>query len=157
LAAVLIAGAADAAEFRDPNAHVVIDIPGDWVVTTDGTLVTAHPNDNTFALEMMPSSDGVKEEAVAERILLEAAGRALKDVKINQHVRRLEGRGFVGFEIYGSGTDRHSDRPSHFFSAVMTDGENPLRGVALVGTGIPAGFKKHQPGIREALVSMRPY
>jgi len=155
-AGLAVAAPAFATELKDPGAHFVMDVPNNWEVKTDGSFAMAYPQDQTFHLRMQATSHGVGEEEEAERYALKFLEGHFKEVRVNRHAQHLNWNNFAGYEIFGSGK-LSNDAPGRFMLLIVVDKKDPKKGAIVVGTGTNAGFEKHQPGIYEALHTMRTY
>jgi hypothetical protein len=150
---------ADARQLQEPRAHMLIDVPDSWDVTQEGRYIRASPQDHSFTLRIVANnrafSDG--QEPIAEEHLKGFLREHLDNITVTTHAHRVDWHNYVGYEVRGWGSTREWGRPGKFFSLVLTDVNNPNKGVVVLGIGSDEGFERHHNGIEEALHTLRAY
>src|SRR5689334_10186927 len=86
-ASLAIVPTASAKELREPAAHLVIDVPDAWVITTEGRWAMAYPQDQSFHLRLVANNKAFTrgQEARAEEHLLTFLKEHLDDIKVERH------------------------------------------------------------------------
>jgi hypothetical protein len=156
LGGLLAATPASARELRENAAHLVVDVPDSWTVTTENNFAIAFPTDQTFHLRLIANSRGVQKEADDEAHGLNFIKNHFTNITVSQHGRHIDHNNLVGTEVFGTGTLKNGTQGKWFFS-VLVDKKDPSKGVVVIGTGTIPGFERHHPGIREALRTMRAF
>ena len=151
-----IASPASATELREPRAHMVVDVPNAWAISTEGEWVKANPQDNSFQLRLMGNEHGAWGEAEAEQFMMTKLVNHMSNITVDTHGRHVDWNSYAGVEIFGHGITR-AGYPGKWFALVLVDKRNPRKGVVALGTGSNEGFAAHHPGIYQALHTLRTY
>lgn len=148
-----------AQELREPYARLVVDLPNNWVLTTENNYAVAYPQDKSFHLRMIATTHGMTQAQADEDYALGFLKQHFSNIVVSQHARTLSSvaKGYTGWEIFGTGNEIKSGTPGRFFLALIVDRTNAQKGAIIIGTGTLSGFDKHQPGIHEALSTIRQY
>jgi len=149
-------GPVGTSELREAKAHVIADVPGDWTITADGDYAMGAPKDNSFHLRIVGIDRGELQESEADGYLSSFIQKHFTNVQVSQKARRIDYNNFRGYEMFGTGNEKDGS-PGKFFVLVLHDKKSAKRGVVAVGTGTVSGFEKHNPGIREALRTLRTF
>jgi len=144
----------DAKELREPQAHMLVDVPNDWIVDVDGRYQRAEPPDHTFHLRILASDHGMHGEQEGEQFMLGILQDKFSNVQIERHARRNDWGRFHSYELSGRGNEE-SGNPGRFFILLVTDARDDHRGLVVMGTGPNDGFERHQRGIYDATHRIR--
>ncbi len=149
-----LAVSSHARELREPQAHMLVDVPDDWQVSVDGRYQRAEPPDHTFHLRLIASDHGMHGEQEGEGFLLGILREKFQNIQVDRHARRNDWGAFHSYEIWGHGTDE-AGGDGKFFIEFVTDERNDRRGLVILGTGPVDGFERHQRGIYDATHRIR--
>jgi hypothetical protein len=159
-AALLAAGVltlvvpSDARELREPQAHMLVDVPDDWNVDVDGRYQRAEPPDHSFHLRILSSDHGMHGEQDGEQFMLGILREKFSNIQVDRHARRNDWGNYHSYEIFGHGNEE-SGNPGKFFVLFAVDGFNDRHGMVMMGTGPNDGFDRHQQGIYDATHRIR--
>lgn len=159
-AALLAAGiltltiSSDARELREPRAHMLVDVPNDWIVDVDGRYQRAEPPDHSFHLRILASDHGMHGEADGEQFMLGILQDKFSNIQVDRHARRNDWGNYHSYEIFGHGNEE-SGNPGKFFVLFAVDANNDRHGMVMMGTGPNDGFDRHQQGIYDATHRIR--
>jgi hypothetical protein len=152
--ALTIAAPSDAKELREPQAHMLVDVPDDWNVDVDGRYQRAEPPDHSFHLRILASDHGMRGEQEGEQFLLGILREKFSNIQVERHVKRNDWGSYHSYELTGHGSEE-SGSPGKFFVLFVTDARNDHRGLVMLGTGPNDGFDRHQRGIYDATRRIR--
>jgi hypothetical protein len=144
----------DARELREPQAHMIIDVPDDWIVDVDGRYQRAEPPNHTFHLRILASDHGMHGEQEGEQFMLGILNDKMSNIQVDRHSRRNDWGNYHAYELWGHGTEENGN-PGKFFLVFLTDSQNDRHGMVVMGTGTNEGFDRHQRAIYDAIHSIR--
>ena len=144
----------DARELREPQAHMILDVPNDWNVDVDGRYQRAEPPDHSFHLRIVATDHGMHGEGEAEQFLLGTLQEKFSNVQVDRHARRSDWGNYHSYEVWGHGTEENGNS-GKFFIVMVTDAANDRHGLVVMGTGTNDGFDRHQHGIYNTIHSIR--
>ncbi len=144
----------DARELREPQARMIIDVPNDWNVDTDGRYQRAEPPDHSFHLRIVASDHGMHGEQEGEQFMTGLLQDKFSNVQTDRRARRNDWGNYHSYELWGHGTEE-SGKPGKFFLLFVTDMHDDRRGLVVMGTGPNDGFDRHERGIYEISHSIR--
>ncbi len=151
---LMLAIPSDARELREPQAHMLVDVPDDWIVSIDGRYQRAEPHDCSFHLRILAADHGMHGEQDGEQFLLGILQDKFSNIQVDRHARRNDWGNYHSYEIFGHGTEE-SGNPGKFFMLFAVDGRNDRHGLVMMGTGPNDGFDCHQQGIYDATHRIR--
>lgn len=153
-AALTFSGLSDARELREPQAHMLIDVPNHWNVDIDGRYQRAEPPDHLFHLRIVASDHGMRGENDSEQFLLGMLREKMSNLLVTRHAKRNDWGAYHGIEVWGNGTEE-SGQNGKFFVMHVTDAHNDRRGLVIMGTGTTAGFDREYSAIYNATHAIR--
>jgi hypothetical protein len=151
---LMLALRSDARELREPQAHMLVDVPDDWNVDVDGRYQRAEPPDHSFHLRILASDHGMHGEQEGEQFLLSILRDKFSNIQVDRHARRNDWGNYHSYELTGHGNEE-SGNAGKFFILFVTDARNDRRGLIMMGTGPTDGFDRHQRGIYDATHRIR--
>jgi hypothetical protein len=151
---ITLAFPSDARELREPQAHMLVDVPEDWHVDIDGRYQRAEPPDHGFHLRILASDHGMHGEQEGEQFMLGILQDKFSNVQVDRHARRNDWGSYHSYELWGHGTDENGNG-GKFFILFVTDARNDRHGLVMMGTGPNDGFDRHQRGIYDATHRLR--
>jgi hypothetical protein len=149
-----LAASSDAKELREPQAHMLVDVPNDWNVDIDGRYQRAEPPDHSFHLRIVASDHGMHGEQDGEQFLVGILQDKFSNIQVDRHARRNDWGNYHSYEVWGHGTEE-TGNPGKFFLELVTDAFNDRHGLVIMGTGTSAGFDRHQEAIYNATHAIR--
>ena len=151
---VTLAVSAEARELREPQAHMLVDVPNDWNVDVDGRYQRAEPPDHSFHLRIVSSDHGMHGEQDGEQFLMGMLQDKFSNIQVDRHARRNDWGNYHSYELWGHGNEEFGGN-GKFFILFVTDANNDRRGLVMMGTGTNDGFDRHQQGIYDATHRLR--
>jgi hypothetical protein len=143
---LVFAAALDARELREPQAHMIIDVPDDWRVEMDGRYQRAEPPDHSFHLRIVASDHGMRGEQEGEQFMMRVLQEKFSNIQVDRHARRNDWGNYHSYELWGHGIEE-SGNAGKFILLLVTDARNDRRGMVVMATGPNEGFERHQRGI----------
>jgi hypothetical protein len=159
-AALFVAGSltlavpSDARELREPQAHMILDVPDDWIVDIDGRYQRAEPPEHNFHLRIVASDHGMHGEQEGEQFMLGTLQEKMSNIQVDRHARRNDWGNYHSYELWGHGTEERGN-PGKFFMIMVIDASNDRHGMVVMGSGDNAGFDRHQHTIYNTVHSIR--
>jgi hypothetical protein len=144
----------DAKELREPQAHMLVDVPDDWNVDVDGRYQRAEPPDHSFHLRIVASDHGMHGEQEGEQFMMGILQDKFSNIQVDRHARRNDWGDYHSYEMWGHGTEERGNG-GKFFVLFVTDVRNDRHGLVMMGTGDNGGFDRHQQGIYDATHRIR--
>jgi hypothetical protein len=151
---LLVAVASEARELREPQAHMIIDVPNDWIVDMDGRYQRAEPPDHSFHLRIVASDHGMRGEQEGEQFMMRVLQEKFSNIQVDRHARRNDWGNYHSYELWGHGIEENGNA-GKFVLLLVTDARNDRRGLVVMATGPNEGFERHQRGIYDATHSIR--
>jgi hypothetical protein len=154
VAAASIPTRAQAAELKEEEAHLAINIPNDWEVSTKGKWAYARTKDEHVELGLRATDGGWKQEKELEKRLQEHVNEWLSQSFIDEKWHHFDHNNYEGFEAGGHGQNSKGE-PRRFFILAVRDKKDHKKGAVLWFHATEEGWKQHQKGIREAVKTLR--
>jgi hypothetical protein len=153
-ASLLTVGHAFAQELRDNEAHLAINVPDSWDVTTRGKWAFAHTKDETVHLGLRATDGGWKADQDLESRLQAHVNEWLSSTFIDEKWKHFDHNNYEGYEAYGHGkNDKGEERK--FLILAVRDKKDHKKGAVLFLHGTPKGWEEHHRGIREGVKTLR--
>src|ERR1700722_8924168 len=121
----------DAKELREPQAHMLVDVPDDWNVDVDGRYQRAEPPDHSFHLRIVASDHGMHGEQEGEQFMMGILQDKFSNIQIDRHARRNDWGDYHSYEMWGHGSEERGNG-GKFFVLFVTDSRNDRHGLVMM-------------------------